>query len=218
MRIYKYLHSCIVVEDKKKKLLIDPGTFTFLEKKVLPEVFKNISAVLVTHAHADHIDADAVKIVLKNNPGAIIISNRGVGEFLKPAGIPVDVFEEGMREVDGFTVEAVHAKHESILTPIPANTAYRINGSLIHPGDSMDKSILAFKGTKVLALPVIAPWTKQLSVAEFALNMKTNIAIPIHDGFTKDFFQIRQNTIYKEHLAKFDIDYRPLGPGEFVEI
>jgi len=217
MRIYKYLHSCILIEDKGKKILIDPGTFSFIEKKITPEDFKGISAVLVTHAHADHADAEALKIILNNNPKAKVFSNSGVQDFLKPTKISVEIFEEGEQMIGGFKVEAVAAKHESILTAIPANTAYRINKTVVHPGDSMNDSIMKFQGSAVLALPIIASWTKQLLVAEFGLKMKPNTAIPIHDGFIKDFFQSRQNTLYKEHFSKFDIDYRPLGVGEYIE-
>ena len=76
----------MLVEEGNAKILIDPGTFAFIEGKTKPEDFKDISVVLVTHAHADHVDITALKTILKNNDAAVI-SNQGVQEFLKAGEI-----------------------------------------------------------------------------------------------------------------------------------
>jgi L-ascorbate metabolism protein UlaG (beta-lactamase superfamily) len=49
MKISKYIHSCILVESKKERLLIDPGPFTFIEGKVKAGDFKGLTTILFTH-------------------------------------------------------------------------------------------------------------------------------------------------------------------------
>src|SRR5258708_7462731 len=56
MRIYKYIHSCLLVEEGDDKILFDPGTFSFVEGKVSPATFKDISTVVITHPHPDHVE------------------------------------------------------------------------------------------------------------------------------------------------------------------
>src|SRR4051812_48973567 len=55
MTITKYEHACMLLEEQGKQLLIDPGTFT----KSL-ESLPNLTAIVITHAHFDHLDRDKV--------------------------------------------------------------------------------------------------------------------------------------------------------------
>ena len=64
MKIYKYLHSCLVLEENGKRLLIDPGAFSFLEGLLKPEDIGPVDAILLTHQHLDHYYPDALKIIL----------------------------------------------------------------------------------------------------------------------------------------------------------
>jgi len=49
MKITKYIHSCVLVEDGNTKVLFDPGYMSFVEGMVKPEDFSDISAVILTH-------------------------------------------------------------------------------------------------------------------------------------------------------------------------
>jgi L-ascorbate metabolism protein UlaG (beta-lactamase superfamily) len=51
MKIYKYLHSCLVFEQDGYKLLFDPGNFTFIEDREKPENFADVDAMIITHIH-----------------------------------------------------------------------------------------------------------------------------------------------------------------------
>ena len=51
MRITKYTHACIRLEDAGKVLVIDPGEWTE------PDAWVGADAILVTHEHSDHVDA-----------------------------------------------------------------------------------------------------------------------------------------------------------------
>jgi len=51
MEIIKYPHSCVRLEKDGRVLVLDPGVWSE------PSALRGASAVLVTHEHADHVDA-----------------------------------------------------------------------------------------------------------------------------------------------------------------
>ena len=55
MQISKYLHSCLLFEQEDDKLLFDPGNYSFIEGRVTPETFRDVSTVVITHSHPDHL-------------------------------------------------------------------------------------------------------------------------------------------------------------------
>lgn len=59
MKITKFPQSCILVESQGQKILIDPGKTKF-DASFL-KYWKTADAVLVTHRHGDHFNADAIK-------------------------------------------------------------------------------------------------------------------------------------------------------------
>src|SRR4051812_49059415 len=65
MNITKYEHACVVIEEQGKKLVIDPGEFT----TSLAD-FSNITAVVVTHMHGDHLDPVKLRTIFLANPEA----------------------------------------------------------------------------------------------------------------------------------------------------
>ena len=137
MTIAKYIHSCLLVEENGKRILIDPGTFSFIEGKVRPEDFTSIDAILVTHEHGDHMAPDAINTILKNNPDAVAYGYGAVADALRKANVArVETLTEGKTEIAGIAVEVIPARHESIPFPVPVNAAYIIGEKLLHPGDS----------------------------------------------------------------------------------
>ena len=61
MRITKYIHSCLLLEEDGHKLLFDPGKFSFVEGLVKPAQFNDVETIAISHEHPDHIDIDALK-------------------------------------------------------------------------------------------------------------------------------------------------------------
>jgi L-ascorbate metabolism protein UlaG (beta-lactamase superfamily) len=189
MRVSKFIHACLLVEEGNDRILFDPGKFTFIEKLVKPDDFHSLSAIVLTHRHPDHIDDEALRNIVGNNPDAQILANSQVGTQLKEQSIYATVFENGTRQVGTLHLEAMEATHAPLLnSETPRNIAYVVNEHLLHPGDSFDRSLDPYRGIDLLALPVMAPWNTELEVAEFALRISPKRVIPIHDGYAKDFF------------------------------
>ena len=218
MTVQKFLHSCLLVENGGTRILFDPGVFSFIEGKVKPEDFSHIDAILITHEHSDHVSVPALKIILKNNPGAGVYGNASVVELLKKEGIGVHLFEEGERMIGETQLRAIFAQHGTILGPTPKNTAYVVNNTLLVTGDSYDEILADIKGIKVLALPITAPWLRAIDMLELAETIGAKTVIPVHDAFIKDFFIQGQYQNYAKRFEKLDIAFRPLGIGEVLEV
>ena len=50
MKITKFGHSCLLVEENGVRILFDPGSYSTAQNDV-----KNIDVVLITHEHSDHV-------------------------------------------------------------------------------------------------------------------------------------------------------------------
>src|SRR4030095_16996209 len=59
MRLTKFGHSCLLVEEGRAKVLLDPGSFSdgF-------EALEGLTAVCVTHQHVDHLDTGRLRRLL----------------------------------------------------------------------------------------------------------------------------------------------------------
>lgn len=221
MRVRKFLHSCLLLEKGNDKVLFDPGKFSFVDSLTSPTNFSNLTAVIITHSHPDHMDDEALKVIMENNPNAVLFGNAGIAAALSPKGLKVEMFESGTRQIGGFKIDAFEARHEAIVSAtIPPNTAYIVDDTLLNPGDSYEFSLDTLKGKfDVLALPTMAPWTTELGTAGFAARMGAKRILPIHDGYVKDFFlRMRYDnweTVFGAQGAKFE---RMEQAGDEVEI
>src|SRR3990167_1958183 len=87
MKISKYIHSCLLVEDEGKTILIDPGNYTFEEKGLDIGKLEKLDFLLITHEHPDHMHMPLIKEILEKFPQAQIISNNSVKKILEERGI-----------------------------------------------------------------------------------------------------------------------------------
>ena len=220
MQVSKFIHSCVLVEKAGSRILFDPGKFSFTEKRVQPDQFHNLAAVILTHGHPDHLDTDAIVGILASNPGAKVYGNHETVAELAAKKIEALLFETGSKQVGAFNVRAKAAEHAPILgSKAPQNTAYVVDEMLLNPGDSFAETLDEFAGTKALLLPVMAPWEKELEMMAFAERMKPRQVIPVHDGQAKDFFLHQRYATFKEEFGKRGIDFAELyGPGDRVEV
>lgn len=127
-----------------KRVLIDPYLSDSLSKKYLttdkphtriselvvkPELLKNISIVTSSHNHTDHLDAETLIPVLKNNPGIQFIipeANRiFVADRIKCKNdFPIGLNDGQSVTIDGFTFHGMPAKHNEIDRDEKGNCKY----------------------------------------------------------------------------------------------
>jgi L-ascorbate metabolism protein UlaG (beta-lactamase superfamily) len=175
MQIRKYRHSCLLVSDRDARVLIDPGVFsTGLDD------LTGLTAVLITHAHADHLDPDALGRIVANNPQATVYADTGSAAQLTEAGMAVTAVRPGDVLDLGTRVQVSGGEHAVIHADIPTvpNVCYLIGGRLYHPGDSL---VPPDRPVEVLALPVGAPWMAVKEAVDFLRAVAPERALPIHE-------------------------------------
>jgi L-ascorbate metabolism protein UlaG (beta-lactamase superfamily) len=198
MRITKYTHACVRLEQDGRVLVIDPGTWT--ESVALT----GADAVLVTHEHADHTD------ILR-------LAELGVPVYAPAeANIPrLEVTGVSSGEeftAAGFRVRAVGGRHAFIYGGQPdcANLGYLIDEAIYHPGDSLHAPA---QPIETLLVPAQGSWMKMAEAIDFVKTIKPRRAFPIHDGQLNDRGLGSVNGWLAEATGS---GYRYLRPGESV--
>lgn len=178
MKISKFGHSCLTVEEGEAHFLIDPGAFSQGFEALRP-----IDAVLVTHQHQDHVTAEGLSKIRENNPEVQIFADEGSVMALANAGLtdvrPVHAGEEF--EVKGVSVNVYGSKHAIIHPAIPGieNVGYMIADRFFYPGDNFT---LPARPPEILAFPLGAPWLKVAEVIDYVVAVRPTYAIPVHDA------------------------------------
>ncbi len=212
MKLTKIFHSCILLEEKGLKILIDPGSWVFQEKWAKAEDFVDVDLVLITHEHQDHYYPEALKIILQN--GARCFTNKSLVPKMKEAGFSAEALLPGqMISIKGISILGTNSPHGINPLPVPENLGFVINGKVFHPGDSLEPDMV--KSVDVLLAPITAPWMKLIEGVDFTKRLKPKIAIPIHDGFMKYPFALLQ---FEKVILEAGFQVPVKYPGEFVEI
>ena len=209
MKISKHVHSCLLVEDQGKTVLIDPGEYTAAAKALDFSLLEKLDQILLSHEHADHFYLPFLKEILAKFPNTPIITNSSIVEILKNENI------EAVSVGNDF-VEVEEAPHEHVfgVPQMPKNTLFKVFGKLTHPGDSEHYELK----TEVLALPVQAPWANTTKTVERALELKPKVIIPIHDWHWNEAARAGLYSRFVDFFGQNGIEFKPLKTGEVVEI
>jgi L-ascorbate metabolism protein UlaG (beta-lactamase superfamily) len=178
-------HACLLVEIDDVRVLVDPGGFSHGF-----EDLTELTAVVVTHQHADHVDAQRLPALLAANPGVRLLAEPETAHQLRDASIAAEPLHPGDRvDLGGVPLRAAGGHHAVIHPDVPrvGNVALLIgtargdggSGLLLHPGDSYD---VVPGGVDVLALPLWAPWAKVWETVDYLRAVSPAVAVPVHEG------------------------------------
>lgn len=212
MRITKFGHCCLLIEEGDARILTDPG-----EYNSTPQI-ERLDAILLTHEHQDHVHVPSLKDMVSSNPGAVIYTHSGVGKILDEAGIVYTLIDDGEEVViKGVTVLSSGKEHACICHGLPTvqNTGFYIAKKLFYPGDAFHNPD---KPVEVLALPVAGPWMKLEEAIEYAKLVRPKVVFPVHDGMLRQGIQLGPTRrIPKMILEPLGIEYRDMTEGGVEE-
>ena len=176
MLLTKFGHSCVRLEKNGARLVIDPGIWAG------PDVLAEATAVLITHEHVDHFDAEAVRSALAADQGLRLWASESVaGQLAEFAGQVRAVHHGDSFDAAGFDVHVYGSEHALLDRAIPVvpNTGFGIDGEIFHPGDSFT---VPEDKIPTLLVPVSAPWLKFSEVADYIRTVAPERGYWIHDA------------------------------------
>ncbi|MDQ0487150.1 MBL fold metallo-hydrolase [Streptomyces cellulosae] len=214
MKLTKHAHACVSLEKDGTRLVVDPGTFT----PDAAEAVAQADAVLITHEHFDHFDAQVVAAALEARPGLHVYGTAAVAAALGSHDGRVHVVAAG----DTFRVGSVtvgvhghlHARiHPDI--PCPHNVGYLLDdGAVHHPGDAY---CVPDAPVRTLLLPTSGPWTKLGEAADYVRAVKPERVVEIHELMLSELG--RQSTarlLGENGLTGIPVEH--LEPGATVQV
>lgn len=233
-----------------KRVLIDPYLSDSLTKKyantdkphtrmservVNPELLNNISVVTSSHNHTDHLDAETLIPVLKNNPGITFIIPEANRNFVCErvhcaASFPVGLNDQRSYTVNDITFHGIPAKHNELERNENGNCKYMGyvikfgNFKIYHSGDTllfegMEELLKPFS-VQLALLPIngnrperrVAGNLDSKEAAELAKAISAGCIVPCHyDMFTFNTANVQDFALEAEKIQQ---PYKILRGGE----
>ncbi len=191
--ITKLAHACLLVETNGRRVLLDPGIFTWQDERFDLSMVEGVDRILITHEHADHVNTDLVRGVLERSNNAEVETTASLQRILA---------DQGIESVTDGTPQFA-APHERIpIGPGPQNTGFHVEGVLSHPGDSH-----SFVETMpILAMPFAAPWGSLVDGVDRTRLVGPKHVIPIHDWMLSEGGKDFMYGLAMAGLAEDDIE------------
>jgi L-ascorbate metabolism protein UlaG (beta-lactamase superfamily) len=212
MRLTKLGHSCVRLEKDGATLVIDPGGWSGTG------VLDGASAILVTHEHADHLDADAVRAAMTGDPALELWTNASVAEQFGGFGTRVHAVDHGDTfTAAGFGVHVYGHDHAQVYREIPIvrNTGFAVDGEVFHPGDSLT---VPEDRVPTLLLPIVAPWLKTSEMIDYAREVAPQRAYAIHDAALNDNGLELMQRMMQIAARPSGAPFTQLDPGSSVDL
>lgn len=212
MRLTKFEHAGLLLEQDGRKLFLDPGSFT----SPLTET-ANAVAVVITHEHPDHWTPEQLNRVLDLSPEAKIYAPEGVAKAAADFDItvvrPGDTVDAGP-----FTLRFFGGRHAVIHESIPVvdNVGVLVNEQVYYAGDSF--FVPEEVEVDVLAAPAGAPWMKISETMDYVLAVKPKRAFPIHEMVLSRAGKDMANGRLKWATEQNGGEFFPLEPGDSLDL
>ena len=213
MRVTHFGHSCLLVETGGARVLIDPGTLSHGFEELV-----DLDAVLITHAHPDHVDVERLPLLLEADDRTVLHAEPETASQLRASGIEALALHPGRSvRFAGASVTGAGGEHALIHADVPrignVGLLLRAEGepTLFHPGDSYGA---VPEGVDVLAVPLSAPWAASRETVDFVRAVAAPTGFAVHDGL----LAAPGRAVYSGHVRTLGgLDLRTFddGPLEF---
>lgn len=206
MRISKYEHALLVVEQAAAQLVIDPGSYSNLP------ALQNVVAVVFTHLHDDHTSLEHAQTISRNFPAVKMFGTQEVVEKLTGLNVQA-VYHGDHYEVGPFQIDFYGDLHQVIHRSIPLvqNVGVMVNSQLYYPGDSYT---FPEQSVEILACPTSAPWLRISDVIDFLDLIKPKKCFATHNALLSEQGHALQNNRVQQIVEKHSGEFRYLNVGE----
>ncbi|MEO7617640.1 MAG: MBL fold metallo-hydrolase [Candidatus Saccharibacteria bacterium] len=192
MKITKFGHSCLLIEEAETRLLIDPGAYS-----TGFEDLTELDGILITHVHPDHVNPEVLAQLINNNPKAALYADEDTVDELAKQDMKLTPAHDGDAfEIKGTKIEVIGSLH-AIIHPSwgqAKNVGYKIANRFYYPGDALT---VPKGGIEILAIPAVAPWSKISETIDYLIEVKPQFVIPVHDGI------LARPSLYGQMLGGF---------------
>ena len=180
MQVITYGHACVAIVKDGRRLVIDPGMWSE------PGVLETADAVVVTHAHPDHVDQRALRRALAARPDLQVWTNGAFEDSFEAPYGQMHVVSDGAEvESVGFRLRFVGEWHDEIHADIPRirNVGVLVDDAVFHPGDA-----LTFPGVPVelLCVPLHGPWVKAAELIDWVRLVAPRRTLAIHEALLSE--------------------------------
>ena len=212
MRVTKFEHATLRIDESGDSLIIDPGSFT------LPlQELTSVVAVVITHEHPDHWTPERLDEILLHAPGIPVFAPAGVAAAATDHEITV-VSPGDTVTAGPFTLRFFGGEHAVIHASLPTiqNVGVLVNDELYYPGDSY--AVPEGVAVNTLAAPLGAPWLKIGEAMDYVLAVEPRRAFGVHDMtlsvIGKNMHRQRLQWATEQNGGEFFV----LEPGESLDV
>ena len=221
MKLTKFAQSCVLIETKDKRILIDPGVIQY-DESLLIDYWYDIDVLLVTHKHTDHCHAEAIKAIMQN-PKTKFYTSSEVANHYPELSLTKTVRAGEIINVEDIKIEVTNAVHGFQPFLKGGNEIHENIGFIVDGGEKrvyQTSDTISFDNDyrcDILFVPVcnhglvMDPFSATL----FAKETGASLVIPIHYDNPK--FPADLDLVKKE-FDKQQLNYKILSIKEFVEI
>jgi L-ascorbate metabolism protein UlaG (beta-lactamase superfamily) len=211
MKLTKYEHACLVLENGGDTLVIDPGAFT---RDLVG--LSAVTAIVITHEHADHWSPAQLDRIIATNPDVTIFGPAGVTH--SATSYPITTVAAGDHVSAGsFTLEFFGGIHATIHASIPVtdNVGVLVNGVFYYAGDSFTAPGVP---VDTLAVPAGAPWLKISEVMDYVVEVSPRRSFPTHEMVLSPAGKSMSNTRIDEMTTLGGGEFFALEPGDTLDM
>jgi L-ascorbate metabolism protein UlaG (beta-lactamase superfamily) len=168
-----------------------------------------VDAVLITHNHYDHCDANVVRAAVDRSIPVWAPADARDAFDERVRGC-VRVAEAGDRfRVGDISVEVLGERHAEIHPDIagPLNRAYLLDDSVLVTGDEHPTN---FRAVTALVTPVDAPWLRASDLIRYVRQVRPRTVIGVHDGLVNEHGEQVADAVLRSLCAE--------GAGEAVRL
>lgn len=210
MKLTKFEHSCVLVEDGENIFLTDPGIYAWESGNLNIDSLPQIGTVIVTHKHGDHFAEPFAKALIQKLPDILWVAPSDLHSTLKDFGV------KNVTNQTNEIFKVTEGEHD-LVEPFGVqvkNLIVDYQDKITITGDTHNYSIT----NQVLFLAVQAPWGTTINALRLAIKLRPNYILPVHDWMWNQDWKQNVYDRFENVLKENGINFLKPANGQQIEI